>query len=156
MSDIRPIRTEADYDRALAEIEQYFENEPDVGTPESDRFEVLATLIEAYEAKYWPIDPPDPVEAIVQTMELKGQTRKDLERVLGSRSRASEILGRRRALTVGMAHKIHQAWGIPAETLIMPYHVERAATKKATPEAAMKKIGQRKQKGRMPKKLRVE
>ena len=123
--DVRPIRTEADYDWALAEIAPYFENEPEFGTPEADRFDVLASLIEAHEARHWPIDPPDPVEAIRYRMETAGYTQADLARLLGSRSRASEILKRRRHLTIGQASKLHREWNIPAEALFRPYHLER-------------------------------
>ena len=124
MNDIRPIRAEADYDWALAEVEQYFENEPALGTAESDRFEILSTLIEAYEARHWAIEPADPVEAIKYSMELTGHTQADLANLLGSRSRASEVLKRKRPLTLGMVNKLHQEWRIPAEALIRPYHLE--------------------------------
>ena len=125
--DIRPIKTEADYDWALAEIERYFDAEPEPGTPESQRFDVLASLIEHYEGRVWPIDLPDPVEAIRHRMEQGGLTQADLALVLGSRPRASEVLSRRRALTKEQAFKLHQAWHIPAEVLIQPYHVEAEA-----------------------------
>lgn len=125
--DVRPIKTEADYDWALAEIEGYFNMEPEPGTPESQRFDVLASLIEHYESRVWPIDLPDPVEAIRHRMEQGGLTQADLAQVLGSRPRASEVLGRRRALTREQAFKLHRAWHIPAEVLIQPYHVEAKA-----------------------------
>lgn len=96
MNNIRPIRNETDYDWALAEIEPYFDNEPMPGTLEADRFDVLATLIEAYEATHWSIDPPDPVDAIRAALEGRGLRAADLGRVLGSTPRASEILNRRR------------------------------------------------------------
>ena len=119
--DIRKIHTEDDYDWALAEIEQYFEHEPEPGTPEAERFEVLASLIAAYEAEHWPIDPPDPIEAIRYRMEQSGYTQAYLGRILGSRSRASEILKRKRPLTMQMAYKLHREWQIPAESLLIPY-----------------------------------
>ena len=125
--DIRPIKTEADYDWALAEIERYFDAEPELGSLESQRFDVLASLIEHYESRVWPIDLPDPVEAIRYRMEQGGLTQADLALVLGSRPRASEVLSRRRALTKEQAFKLHQAWRIPAEVLIQPYHVEAEA-----------------------------
>lgn len=125
--DIRPIKTEADYDWALAEVEHYFDTEPEPGTPESQRFDVLASLIEHYESGAWPIDLPDPVEAIRYRMEQDGLTQADLARVLGSRPRASEVLGRRRALTKEQAFKLHRAWHIPAEILIQPYYVKAEA-----------------------------
>jgi len=124
--DIRPIHNERDYDWALAEIEQYFDNEPAPGTPEADRFEVLADLIEAYEARHWPIEPADPIDVIRYRMELGGFQSKDLADVLGSKSRASEILNRKRAITLDMARKLHDAWGIPAEVLIRPYRLDAA------------------------------
>lgn len=124
MNDIRAIRTEDDYDWALAEIEQYFDNEPAPGTAESDRFDILSTLIEAYEATHWVIEPADPVDAIKYTMELAGFTQAELAKLLGSRSRASEILKRKRPLTLSMVNKLHEEWHIPAEALIRPYHLD--------------------------------
>lgn len=124
--DVRPIRTEADYRWALNEIEKYFDTEPKRGTPEADRFEVLADLIEAYEARHWPIETADPVELIRYRMELGGLQAKDLAEVLGSKSRASEVLNRKRAITMDMARKLHEAWGIPADALIRPYRLDAA------------------------------
>lgn len=119
--DIRPIRTEADYEWALAEIAPYFETVPAPGTPEADRFDVLATLIEAYEAREWPVEPLDAVDTIRFVMTERGYSQAALAEILGSRSRASEILARKRALSMAMAHRLHEAWGIPAEALIRPY-----------------------------------
>ena len=124
--DIRPLRTEQDYDWALAEIERYFIDEPAIGIPESDRFDVLSDLIAAYEAKHWPIEPLDPIDAIKFRMESKGLAQSDLARVLGSRSRASEILARKRPLSLPMIQALHREWDIPADALLAPYHVERA------------------------------
>jgi HTH-type transcriptional regulator/antitoxin HigA len=124
--DIRAIRTEADYDWALKEIERYFENEPEPGTPEADRFDVLASLIGAYEDKHWPIEPADPVEAIKFRMEQSGRRQADLGRLIGSRSRASEIMARKRHLTMDQAYKLCTEWGIPADVLIRPYHLTEA------------------------------
>ena len=118
--NIRPIRSETDYDWALKEIEPYFEREPKRGTPEADRFDVLAALLEAYEGKHWPIDPPDAVEAIRFRMEQSGLRQADLARLIGSRSRASEILRRKRPLTLEQAWKLHREWRIPAESLLLP------------------------------------
>ena len=119
MTEIRPIRTEADYDAALVEIEQYFDNEPERGTPESDRFDILAALIGAYEQEHWRFDPPDdPVDAICAVMELRQFTQKDLAMLLGSRSRASEILNRKRGLTMEQARLLHEHWHVPAASLI--------------------------------------
>ena len=122
--DIRPIRTEADYEWALQEIEQYFDREPEPGTRKADRFDVLASLIEGYEATHWPIEAPDPIAAVKFRMEQAGYKQADLARLLGSRSRASEVLSRRRALTLEYAFKLHNEWRIPAEVLLQPYHVE--------------------------------
>lgn len=125
MIDIRPLTSEADYDWALHEVEQYFDNEPESGTPEAARFDVLSALIEHYEAKVWPIEAPDPIEAIRMCMEEKGLRQTDLATLLGSRSRASEILSRQRALTMEQAYKLNRAWHIPAEILLQPYHLQR-------------------------------
>lgn len=117
---IRPPRSERDYDVALEEIERYFESEPKPGTPEGDRFDLLALVIEDYERKHWPIDPPDAVDAIRYRMETGGHTQADLGRLLGSRQRASDVLTRKRPLTMSMAWRLHREWGIPAEALIAP------------------------------------
>lgn len=121
--DIRPIRNEADYNWALKEIEVYFDNEPESGTPEADRFDVLAGLIEAYEANYWDIEAPDPIEAILTVMEATGRTQADLAELLSSRPRASEIISRKRRLNLAMIQKLSEAWKIPAALLIKPYHL---------------------------------
>ena len=117
---IRPLRSESDYDAALKEIERYFENEPKPATPEGDRFDLLALIIEDYERKRWPIEPPDTIDAIRYRMETGGYTQADLGRLLGSRQRASDILARKRPLTMRMAWRLHRDWGIPAEALIAP------------------------------------
>ncbi len=120
MMDIRPLHSEADYDEALVEIARYFDNAPGAGTPEADRFDLLALVIGDYEARHWPIEPPDPVDAIKFRMEQKGYGQGDLAALLGSRSRASEVLSRKRPLTMEMAWKLNRQWGIPAECLIRP------------------------------------
>jgi HTH-type transcriptional regulator / antitoxin HigA len=117
---IRPLRTDSEYETALAEIEEYFDKEPALGTPQADRFDLLALVIGEYENKRWPIEPPDPVEAIRYRMELGGYTQADLGRLIGSRQRASDILSRKRRLTMNMAWKLYRDWGIPAEALIRP------------------------------------
>ena len=117
---IRPLHSEADYDVALNEIERYFGNEPKPGTPEADRFDLLALIIEDYERKRWPIEPPDTIDAIRYRMETGGYTQADLGRLLGSRQRASDILTRKRPLTMRMVWKLHREWNIPAEALIAP------------------------------------
>ncbi len=123
--NIKPIRKKADYEMALKEIGLLMDANPRPGTPKADKLDVLATLVEAYEAKHYPIAPPDPVEAILFAMEQTGITRKDLETVLGSRSRVSEILNRRRRLTMPMAWRLHHEHGIPAESLLRPYDLTR-------------------------------
>ncbi|UHS60255.1 type II toxin-antitoxin system HigA family antitoxin [Agrobacterium vaccinii] len=123
MDNIRAIKTDADLAWAIAEISPYFDNPPDLGTPDADRFDVLATLIEAFENKHYHIDAPEPVELIKTHMEMTGRTQGDLAALFGSRSRASEVLNRKRALTVDMIHRLHKEWGIPAESLVEPYHL---------------------------------
>ncbi len=117
---IRPLRSEADYEAALDEIERYFDREPIPGTPEADRFDLLALVIEDYERKRWPIEPPDAIDAIRYRMETGGHTQADLGRLLGSRQRASDILSGKRSLTMRMAWKLNREWGIPAEALLAP------------------------------------
>jgi HTH-type transcriptional regulator/antitoxin HigA len=125
--DIRPLRNEADYSWALKEIEPYFAEEPKKGSAEADRFDVLAALIEAYEDKHWPVEAPDPIDAIRYRMQISGFDQADLGRLLGSRSRASEIMRRQRPLTMTQAYKLHREWNIPAEALLKPLATRRAA-----------------------------
>ncbi|BCH34583.1 DNA-binding protein [Mesorhizobium sp. L-8-10] len=124
-SDLKPIRTEADYEAALAEVERLWGAKS--GTPDGDRLDVLATLMEVYEAKHYPIDPPDPIEAIKFRMEQQGLTRKDLEPIFGTRNRTSEILNRKRGLSIEMIRSLHDKLGISAEVLIRPTRHEEAA-----------------------------
>ena len=126
MMDIRPLHCEADYNDALKEIERYFDCEPSPGTEEADRFDLLALVIADYEAKHWPIESPDPIEAIRARMVQSGYGQKDLADLFGSRSRASEILARKRPLTMEMAWKLNREWGIPAECLIRPYRASNS------------------------------
>jgi HTH-type transcriptional regulator/antitoxin HigA len=123
--ELRPIRTEEDYQEALQEIEQLFDAAPD--TPEYDRLDVLSTLVEAYEAEHFPIEFPDPIEAIHYYMDTRGWSRRDLEPCLGSRSRVSEVLSRKRPLSLEMIRNLHQKLGIPAEILIQPYEPVRTS-----------------------------
>jgi HTH-type transcriptional regulator/antitoxin HigA len=116
---LKPIRTEADYDAALEEIDRLMNATP--GTPEGDQLDILATLVEAYEARHHPIEVPDPIAALEYVMEQRGVTRADLVPLLGSRSRVSEILNRKRRLTMEMAWRLHRELGIPAEAVIKPY-----------------------------------
>ncbi|MCZ7562262.1 MAG: transcriptional regulator [Burkholderiaceae bacterium] len=118
--EIRPIHTDADYKAALREISTYFDNEPEPGTPDGDRFEILLTLVEAYEARHFPIDLPDPVEAIKFRMEQAGLTPKDPVPAIGRLNRVYEILARKRPLTLNMIWRLHERFGIPAESLIRP------------------------------------
>ncbi len=114
--NIQPIRTETDYDRALADIEQLWGAEQD--TPCGDRLDVLLVLVEDYESKHHPIDPPDPVEAIKFRMEQMNLTRKDLEPLIGPRGRVTEVINRRRPLSLAMIRKLHAGLRIPLESLI--------------------------------------
>ena len=116
---LKPIRTGSDYEAALEEIDRLMESAP--GTPEGDRLEVLTTLVEAYEAQHYPIDAPDPIAALEYLMEQRGVTRADLVPLFGSRSRVSEILNRKRRLTMEMAWRLHRELGMPAEAVIKPY-----------------------------------
>ncbi|MAR74423.1 MULTISPECIES: transcriptional regulator [unclassified Halomonas] len=116
--DIKPIRTEADYHAALTEIESLMMAEPH--TPEGERLDVMTTLIEAYESRHFPMDLPDPVEAIKFEMERRSLSIKDLEPMIGKRNRVYEILNHKRSLTLKMIWKLHQGLGIPAEALIKP------------------------------------
>ncbi|QII30423.1 MULTISPECIES: transcriptional regulator [Stenotrophomonas] len=116
--NIRPIRTESDYEIALGEISAYIDNEPALDSEEGDRFEILATLVEAYEAKHYPIELPDPIEAIRFRMEQGGLTVKDLVPSIGQLNRVYEVLNRKRGLTLEMIRNLHRNLGIPAESLI--------------------------------------
>jgi len=113
---ITPIKTARDYDRALGRIEQLMEAKP--GTKTGDELDVLTTLVEAYEAKHHAIYPPDPIEAITFRMDQLGMTRKDLETVLGGRGRVSEILTKKRNLSLEMIRRLHRELHIPLESLI--------------------------------------
>ena len=116
--DIRPIHTEADYKATLKEISVLMESDPDLGTPEGDRLDILATLVQAYEAKHMPITAPDPVEAIKFRMDQGGLSVKDLEPIIGKSNRVYEVLNRKRPLTLAMIRRLHKSLGIPADVLI--------------------------------------
>jgi len=124
-NELKPIRTEADYAAALAEMETLWG--AGSGTPEGDRLDVLATLIDVYEARHDPMDPPDPVEAILFRMEQQGLTRKDLEPMIGPRNRVADILNRRRSLSIEMIRQLHEGLGISAEVLIRPSRFDKVA-----------------------------
>jgi HTH-type transcriptional regulator/antitoxin HigA len=126
--DIRPIRTDEDHRAALAEIEACWGAAEEI--EEGEKLEVLVALVELYEAKRWPIDTGesfDPVDMLRYAIDELGHTQAELGELLGSRSRASEILSRRRPLTVEMIHRISEAWRIPADLLVRPYKLDRAA-----------------------------
>ena len=125
MMDIKPIKTEADYQAALAEIERLFDAVP--GTHEGDHLEVWTVLVEQYEAQQHPVPFPDPIAAIEYHMESRGLTRRDLEPYIGSRARVAEVLNRQRPLTIEMIRRLQAGLGIPAEVLIQPYPLSRAA-----------------------------
>jgi HTH-type transcriptional regulator/antitoxin HigA len=120
MMEIHPLHTEDDYRTALREVSAYFDQEPEPGSPEGDHFEVLLTLLEAYEAQHFLIDLPDPVAAIQFRMEQAGLTPKDLQPMIGRMNRVYEVLNRKRPLTLNMIWKLHRGLGIPAESLIRP------------------------------------
>ncbi len=123
--NIRPIKTDDDYQIALHHIETLMSAQ--LNTPEGDELDILTTLIAAYEEQNYPILPPDPVETLLYWMESRDLTRRDLEPLLGSRARVAEILNRRRTLTLEMIRRLHHELGIPAEILIQPYSTRKAA-----------------------------
>jgi HTH-type transcriptional regulator / antitoxin HigA len=126
--NIRPIRSDTDYHAALREIDACWGAAP--GTPKGDRLDVLVALVESYEARRWPISERgrfDPVDVLHHAIEEFGHSQAELAELLGSRSRASEVLSRRRALTVEMIHRISDAWKIPADLLVRPYKIKKAA-----------------------------
>jgi HTH-type transcriptional regulator/antitoxin HigA len=114
--EIRPIKTKRDYRRALNEIEGLMNAKR--GTPEGDRLDVLVTLVQAFEAKHYPIDLPDPIEAIKYHIEQNGLEPRDLVPYIGSRNRVYEVLNRKRPLSLQMIWRLHKGLGIPAESLI--------------------------------------
>lgn len=125
MKDLKPIKTKSDYKASLAEIERLWGARS--GTPEGDRLDILATLIDAYENEHYPMDPPDPIQAIKFRMEQQGLTRKDLVEILGSRTRVAEVLNRRRGLSINMIRRLHKKLGISVDVLIQPIRTEKAA-----------------------------
>ena len=117
-TEVRPIRTKRDYEAALKEVERLWGAK--AGTSDGDRLDVLATLIDAYEGEHYPMDPPDPIEAIKFRMEQQGLTRRDLEEIIGTRTRIAEVLNRKPGLSVGTIRRLHERLGISAEVLIRP------------------------------------
>jgi HTH-type transcriptional regulator/antitoxin HigA len=116
--NVRPIHSEADYQAALKAVSRYFDNEPEPGTDDADQFEILLTLIQAWERKHFPIELPDPIEAIKFRMEQSGLVIKDLEPMIGKSNRVYEVLNRKRPLTLAMIRRLHRGLGIPAEVLV--------------------------------------
>ncbi|MFU2330801.1 helix-turn-helix domain-containing protein [Pseudomonas sp. NFX98] len=118
--NIRPIHTDEDYREALKSVSALFENEPEPGTPEGDYFDIMITLIEAYETKQFPVDLPNPIDAIKFRMEQSGLSAADLAPAIGRTNRVYEVLNGKRALTLPMIWKLHDLFGIPAQSLIKP------------------------------------
>ncbi len=117
-AEVRPVRSKRDYEAALNEAERLWGAK--AGTPDGDRLDVLATLIDAYENEHYPMDPPDPIEAIKFRMEQQGLTRRDLEGIIGTRTRIAEVFNRKRGLSIAMIRRLHERLGISAEVLIRP------------------------------------
>lgn len=122
--EIRPIRTNDDLTAALARIDALWGKEP--GTPEGDELDILVDLVEHYESKHFPVEPMEPIDLLKAHMETTARTQADLAALLGSRPRASEVLNRKRALTVDMIYKLSSEWHIPADCLVKPYHLAAA------------------------------
>jgi len=120
--EIKPIRNEVDYEATLHEIDRLWGAA--YGSAEGDKMDVLVTLVEAYEARHYPIPPPDPIEAILHTLESQGLTARDLEPVLGSRTQVAAILNRKRALSLTMIRKLQCKLGIAADVLVQPYELQ--------------------------------
>lgn len=116
--NIRPVHTKADHSAALKQISKLMAADPALGTPDGDRLDVLVTLVQAYETRHHPMDPPDPIEAIRFRMEQQGLTIKDLEPMIGRSNRVYEVLNGERRLTLNMIRRLHKGLGIPAEVLI--------------------------------------
>lgn len=133
---VRPIHSEEDYEAALAEVNELMDAIP--GTPEGDRLDILVTLIEAYEARHWTIDAPDPIEAIRTRMEQKNLRQRDLEPMIGSRGRVSEVLSRKRALTLPMIRRLAKELDLRADVLIQEVPNARQRRRPSTKRNASK------------------
>jgi HTH-type transcriptional regulator / antitoxin HigA len=118
MKTIKPIKTEADYDNAIVRINQLLDLNPQPGTDQDNELDILSTLVEAYEDEHYPILPPDPVDAIKVVMEEKGMDNKQLIPLLGSKSRVSEVMNRKKPFTLKMIYNLHKALGLPLEVFI--------------------------------------
>lgn len=123
MIEVRPVRTERDYEAALAEIGLLMTARP--GTPDGDRLDVLSTLVEAYEAEHHAIDAPDPIALVEFVMEQRGMDRADLGEFIGARGRVSEVLSKKRALSLPMIRKLHTGLGLSASVLVRPYRLRK-------------------------------
>ena len=123
--ELRPIKTESDYQNALKEIERLFDAEPN--SPECDILDILTTLVEAYEQRYYPIEAPDPISAILYYLEARGLSERDLEASIGNEEEVRGILSRKKPLTLDIIRRLNQDLGIPAEILIKPYSLEKAS-----------------------------
>jgi HTH-type transcriptional regulator/antitoxin HigA len=119
--DIKPIKNEKDYQDVLKRIDEIFDAKND--TPEGDELEILVMLVEKYEAEYYPIEEPDPIELIKFILEQRGMSQKDFSQILGSRHRASELLNKKRSLSLDHIRKIHTALGVPSQALIQEYEL---------------------------------
>jgi HTH-type transcriptional regulator/antitoxin HigA len=122
--NVRALHHQADYEWAIQEVARYFENEPALGSKDGDRFEVLTTLIKVYEEQNFPVPDADPIEVLHFAIESMGRTQADLARIIG-RSRASEVLNRRRPLTLDMIRDNSAAWKLPMELLTGAYELKR-------------------------------
>ena len=123
--ELRPIKTESDYQNALQEIERLFDAEPN--SPECDRLDILTTLVEAYEQKHYPIEAPDAISAILYYLESRGLSEQDLAVSVGSQQEATAILNRQKPLTLDIIRRLNQDFNIPAEILIQPYSLEKTS-----------------------------
>jgi HTH-type transcriptional regulator / antitoxin HigA len=124
-AELKPIHSNPAYEKAIGEVTRLWGAKN--GTREGDRLDILATLIDAYEAENFPMDPPDPIDAIKFRMEQQGLSRKDLEPLIGSRTRVAEVLNRKRGLSIAMIRRLHKGLGIAADVLIRPSKRHRAA-----------------------------
>lgn len=126
---VRPIRTEADYEAALEEIGKLMSARP--GTAEGDRLDVLSTLIEAYEAEHHAIEAPDPIALLEFAMEQRGADRADLEPMIGGRGRVSEVLTRKRSLSLTMIRNLKAQWALPADVLVRSYPLKKSRVRRS-------------------------
>ena len=136
MPHLDPIRSDADLARAIEDVSHYFDNPPEPGSEDADRFDMLSDLIEAYEGRHHPIEAPDPITLIREFMAMTDRDPSDLARLLGSRSRASEVLARKRALSVSMIRKLNAEWGVPSDCLIPAYRLDGRADPRERAAAA--------------------